>query len=207
LGTRSSEESLSRDLLCVIKGFRNGLVYGAKIRFPHALVMTFLFRQQSYPVSSLNLRRITESLKTTLKLTRQHSWNLARFVTIYKSILILLRRIQGTHKWHSFLAGCVGGYLVFASETAVNNQIVMYLLSRVLTGSIALLYSKLPSMQAFQLGEKAFGTEATLVWGAVMYLFAEHRQVLQSSLRSSMKYLYEDSSQWSSLWTLLIHNN
>lgn len=28
----------------IIKGFRNGIVYGIKVRFPHALVMTFLFR-------------------------------------------------------------------------------------------------------------------------------------------------------------------
>jgi peroxisomal membrane protein 4 len=33
-----------RPLLAIVKGFRNGAVYGAKIRFPHALVMTFLFR-------------------------------------------------------------------------------------------------------------------------------------------------------------------
>ena len=32
------------DILSIIKGCRNGAVYGAKIRFPHALVMTFLFR-------------------------------------------------------------------------------------------------------------------------------------------------------------------
>ncbi|XP_044119163.1 peroxisomal membrane protein 4 isoform X2 [Neovison vison] len=30
--------------LAMLKGFRNGAVYGAKIRGPHALVMTFLFR-------------------------------------------------------------------------------------------------------------------------------------------------------------------
>jgi hypothetical protein len=30
--------------LSVLRGFRNGVVYGAKIRAPHALVMTFLFR-------------------------------------------------------------------------------------------------------------------------------------------------------------------
>jgi len=30
-------------ILSIIKGTRNGLVYGAKIRFPHAFVMTFLF--------------------------------------------------------------------------------------------------------------------------------------------------------------------
>uniref|UniRef100_A0A5F5PJJ6 Peroxisomal membrane protein 4 n=1 Tax=Equus caballus TaxID=9796 RepID=A0A5F5PJJ6_HORSE len=30
--------------LAMLKGFRNGVVYGVKIRTPHALVMTFLFR-------------------------------------------------------------------------------------------------------------------------------------------------------------------
>ncbi|XP_075419885.1 peroxisomal membrane protein 4 isoform X2 [Tenrec ecaudatus] len=33
--------------LAMVKGFRNGVVYGTKIRAPHALVMTFLFRTGS----------------------------------------------------------------------------------------------------------------------------------------------------------------
>uniref|UniRef100_A0AAA9TYS2 Peroxisomal membrane protein 4 n=2 Tax=Bos TaxID=9903 RepID=A0AAA9TYS2_BOVIN len=44
--------------LAMLKGFRNGAVYGAKIRAPHALVMTFLFRSgrsacTCYPASYL----------------------------------------------------------------------------------------------------------------------------------------------------------
>ena len=31
------------DYLAIIKGARNGFVYGAKIRFPHAVVMSILF--------------------------------------------------------------------------------------------------------------------------------------------------------------------
>jgi len=31
------------DLLAIVKGARNGAVYGAKVRFPHALVYDFLF--------------------------------------------------------------------------------------------------------------------------------------------------------------------
>ena len=38
-------EKGNHDVLSLVKGFRNGLVYGAKVRFPHALVMTFLFRR------------------------------------------------------------------------------------------------------------------------------------------------------------------
>lgn len=32
------------DVLAILKGARNGAVYGTKVRFPHALVMIFLFR-------------------------------------------------------------------------------------------------------------------------------------------------------------------
>jgi peroxisomal membrane protein 4 len=41
-------------LLALIKGARNGLVYGVKVRFPHALVMTLLFsRAESVAVPQL----------------------------------------------------------------------------------------------------------------------------------------------------------
>jgi peroxisomal membrane protein 4 len=35
-------------LFALLKGLRNGVVYGAKVRAPHAFVMTFLFRDGSY---------------------------------------------------------------------------------------------------------------------------------------------------------------
>ena len=31
------------DYLAILKGARNGFVYGVKVRFPHALVMSILF--------------------------------------------------------------------------------------------------------------------------------------------------------------------
>jgi hypothetical protein len=31
------------DYLAILKGSRNGLVYGVKVRFPHALIMSILF--------------------------------------------------------------------------------------------------------------------------------------------------------------------
>jgi peroxisomal membrane protein 4 len=34
----------NHDILALIKGVRNGIVYGSKVRFPHALVMIFMFR-------------------------------------------------------------------------------------------------------------------------------------------------------------------
>ena len=78
----------------------------------------------------------------------------------------------------------------------------MYLLARVLTGISKLIYDNRNGW----LGDNAFKIEATIVWGAVMYLFKQHRDTLQSSLQASMQYLYNDSEKWKGLWTLFIHN-
>lgn len=40
------------DYLSVLKGARNGLVYGAKVRFPHALIMAILFGRGEYVQSA-----------------------------------------------------------------------------------------------------------------------------------------------------------
>src|SRR5258708_19779158 len=36
------------DYLAILKGARNGLVYGLKVRFPHALIMAILFGRGEY---------------------------------------------------------------------------------------------------------------------------------------------------------------
>jgi peroxisomal membrane protein 4 len=36
------------EYLAILKGARNGIVYGAKVRFPHALVMAILFGRGEY---------------------------------------------------------------------------------------------------------------------------------------------------------------
>uniref|UniRef100_A0A673VDJ0 Peroxisomal membrane protein 4 n=1 Tax=Suricata suricatta TaxID=37032 RepID=A0A673VDJ0_SURSU len=109
--------------LAMLKGFRNGAVYGAKIRAPHALVMTFLFRSGS----------LQEKLRAILQATYTHSRNLACFVFTYKGLCALQARVQGeTYQAHSFLAAFIGGLLLFGEHNNINSQINMYLLSRVL---------------------------------------------------------------------------
>jgi len=43
-------DNSNQELLSLVKAFRNGIVYGVKIRFPHALVMALLFKRDSYGV-------------------------------------------------------------------------------------------------------------------------------------------------------------
>ncbi|XP_067936354.1 peroxisomal membrane protein 4-like isoform X3 [Watersipora subatra] len=181
-------------ILAILKGLRNGAVYGAKIRLPHAFVMTFLFR--SGPLK--------EKLAWILDATRQHSTNLAKFVFIYKSLCKLFSWSEGKPKqYHSAIAAFVGGYIVFGKRTSVNEQINMYLLSRILFGltrlGIEKGYVRDPKVETFPIF-------AAIVWGIVLWLFEYYPNTLQSSLRSSMTYLYHDSERWTSIWDFLVWN-
>jgi len=194
------------DYLAILKGARNGLVYGVKIRFPHALLMSILFGRGSWNGRS----------KVIYRATRQHAFNLASFVTLYKTLLLIQRKLNHNKEdsRHSFLAGLLGGYIVFGDRNAVNEQIVLYICSRVVasflpraksppSGSPRPANSKRPTPPDARL----FSVFAALSWGAVMWLFSNREQNLQPGLHSSMRYLYRDSDHWKNLKTLLWHNN
>lgn len=103
------------DLLAIVKGARNGLVYGAKVRFPHALVMAILFGRGSYTLRAKNV----------LRATRQHALNLARFVALYKTVLLAQKTLAGgkQRKADTFFAGLIGGWYVFGERNAINEQV------------------------------------------------------------------------------------
>ncbi|XP_009635664.2 peroxisomal membrane protein 4 [Egretta garzetta] len=168
--------------------------YGAKIRAPHALVMTFLFKSGS----------LREKLKSIAQATYTHSRNLAYFVFTYKGLMALQSRLQGKKiPFHSFFAACIGGWLVFGENNPINSQIIMYLLSRILFGLSRLAVEKGYVPQPKQ---DPFPLVAALIWGTVLWLFEYHRQTLQPSLQSSMTYLYDDSNVWHDISDFLIYN-
>uniref|UniRef100_A0A8D0CMI3 Peroxisomal membrane protein 4 n=1 Tax=Sander lucioperca TaxID=283035 RepID=A0A8D0CMI3_SANLU len=176
--------------LAVLKGFRNGAVYGAKIRAPHALVMTFLFRSGS----------LKDKLKAILKATYTHSRNLACFVFTYKGLQTLQERCQGKSlQSHSFLAACVGGWLVFGDNNNININVfnlILFALSR-----LAVEKGFIPQPK-----HDPFPLFATLVWGIVLWLFEYYPHTLQPSLQSSMDYLYHDSNVWHDITDFLVYN-
>ncbi|PGG98960.1 hypothetical protein AJ79_08735 [Helicocarpus griseus UAMH5409] len=196
--------------LAILKGARNGAVYGAKIRFPHALVMIFIFRSGS----------LREKAWLVFKATRQHARNLAFFAVIYKSTMLALKYI-GPNGWgkegpyDTFVSGLLGGYLVFGkSPGGVSQQIVIYVFARVMIAlaKIAVepethMLSHLITPEARgKIYDNAWPAFASFSWAFVMYLFRWYPAAIQSSLRSSMTYIYSDSDHWDSLKTLLIHN-
>ena len=126
---------------------------GTKIRFPHALVMTFLFKtgrfvyilvclrermlvrmvcktcvRRSYQGPSNHPCSLKDKLKFVLKATYQHARNLAFFVTFFKTVMVVLRKLKGgqEHSLDAFLSGIVGGYFIFGEENGVNQQVCIH---------------------------------------------------------------------------------
>ncbi len=132
---------------------------------------------------------LKEKIRFILKATYQHARNLAFFVTIYKTLMVLQRIVKGAeHSSDAFVAGVIGGYIIFGEENGVNQQINYYLLSRITVGVAKLMVKKqyVPQLP------NSFPIVSAAVWGIVMWLFRHERDTLQPSLQASMQYLYND---------------
>jgi len=170
-------------LLSVVRGFRNGAIYGFKVRLPHAFVMTFLFKSGS----------LRSKLTQIAQMTYEHSRNLALFVALYKSLLCIMRHCrQKEDGINNLVSGFIGGAVMWGTETPVTSQINMYILSRV---SVALARVAVAKgwIPAWNWGYMLY---ASTIWALVMYLFDYQKGSLQSSLTSSMTYLYTESNEW-----------
>ncbi|KAK3071727.1 hypothetical protein LTR53_008122 [Teratosphaeriaceae sp. CCFEE 6253] len=212
------------DPLVLIKAVRNGLVYGTKVRFPHALVMVLLFRSGT----------LREKLWLIFKATRQHATNLAKFALFYKSGMLALRSVNNwkEESMHTFLAGLFGGYWVFghgrSASSSVNQQIVIYVFARVVLAAAKLAVqppgdnSLVAGSYGGHGGKGIFGLNeqqleavrrnswpvfASVSWASVMWLFRWYPETLQPSLRSSMQYIFANSEHWHSLRTYVYTYN
>jgi len=170
---------------CVIsslRGLRNGLYYGAKIRFVHSLVNNILFGKGEYK----------ERIISILSLTWEHARNLGLFVLIYKTTVCLLKNIfKSKSKLINFFGGLFGSYFVWSEKTAVNQQIMLYLLSRNILPLAKIIWSKYFS------GVNGFAISSVIVWGVIMFLFEVIPGELQPSLTSSMNFIYNESNSYS----------
>lgn len=174
--------------LSLIKGLRQGIVYGAKIRFAHSLVQAFLFRREPW----------SERIRFIIRMTYIHAKNLGLFVFFYKTLRLIVSSVFDLSKpWSTFICGFIVGYFIFHERNSVNEQLILYLLSRIILGLVRYAQKRkwLSNIQ-----RPIFPWFAAFVWGIVLWLFECHREVLQPSLTRSMIYLYENSNRWSS-WT------
>lgn len=170
----------SNCLISSLRGFRNGLYYGGKIRLIHSLVMEILFGKN---------KSLLGKLRHILKPTIEHALNLGFFALIYKTTVCILKRIfNSENKIINFIAGLVGSYFVWRAKTPVNTQIMLYLLSRNL-----MAIANMAKEKYFPELNYGFPIVSMLVWGVVMFLFEFQPKALQHSLKSSMDFIYRES--------------
>jgi len=190
------------DYLGILKGARNGFVYGVKIRFPHALIMAILFGRGDW-----NTR-----IRTILKATKTHASSLMKYVALYKALVLIQKKANGGKQRNldTFFAGVIGGYVVFGDRTAINEQVVLYVCSRVIASFIPRAtpnpQSPTKGVKPIPPDSKYFSVFAALVWGAVMWLYEHKGETIQPGMFNSMTYLYRDSNVWTDLRTLLWQN-
>ena len=153
------------------------------------------------PLLSLMFSSLRDKLALIFKATRTHARNLAMFALSYKSSMILLRRASPSgkeHPSHCFFAGLTGGYLVFGRgiQSSVNQQIVVYIFARVML-ALAKISIQKRSEGGVGIGRdlrekvqrNAWPAFASLSWATVMWVFRWYPDTIQTSLRSSMKYM------------------
>lgn len=99
--------------------------------------------------------------------------------------------------------------------SSVNQQIVVYVFARVVLALARLAVKPggpgaLPwvseEARSARVSHHAWPVFASLSWAMVMHLFRRHPEELQSSLRGSMTYIYQQSDEWDGLRNFLWHN-
>lgn len=78
----TTDINIADEIKAVVAAMVGGVRYGVKIRLPHAVVMTLMFRRD---------QSVSNKIKTILRLTKDHAVSLATFATIYKTMLVLLK--------------------------------------------------------------------------------------------------------------------
>ena len=167
--------------MAALRGARQGLYYGGRIRLAHSIVMQLLFGTGNF----------FDKIQRIVQLAWQHGRNLALFVFLYKLIQCGLSNMYGK-RLHvfAFVAGIIGASVVWRERNSVNQQLCFYLVSRVLEG----LIKEARKVDMFP-KSSLFSFVSVFIWGIVMYLFEKDKSVLQSSLSSSMTFLYHESDK------------
>jgi len=177
-------------VVSVVRGFRNGIITGARIRIP------YLLQAATYAV--LFEKGALEKPKFVLKQLLIHGKNLGLFVAIYKGICCVLRSGGITGGVESWIAGLVGGYWAFGDNQgvsgSVNNQIVLYLFARGLQGlMITAAERKMVPPSLDVRTPRGFRMLAAFSLALILYLTEYKPWALNKGFVATMDYLYYQS--------------
>lgn len=178
--TPHTHEDPTSCILSILKGTRNGIFYAGRIRLVHSLVMSILFKRNI---------TLASRLKIIFSLTRQHVKYVAITSFLQKSLPCIFNR--SLENIRALIIGLITGYLACDNNSNVHQQIYLYGISRVFLAFASIVKQKIKLSDNVNL----YPIFAGLVWGCVMWIFEQDHTCLQSSLDSSMQYIYKESDK------------
>ncbi|EPY29622.1 peroxisomal membrane protein 4 [Strigomonas culicis] len=184
-------------ILSALKAFRNGVVYGTRVRAPHALVLNLVWGRG--PLSGIP-RKIFEVTKT-------HAVGLGCSGLLFTLVRVLLRQLQGgrVHMWHHMLGGFLVGCCFWGdASSGIHQQMLMYLLARNICSLYQLLMEKYAT---FEMPACSYRIFMGVLWATVLTLFMHAPTTQQASLRHSLQYIYLDSAKYTSWYDLFVVNS
>lgn len=181
-------------LFHALKGFRNGVVYGTRVRAPHALVLNLVWSKAPY--SSMPAK--------IFKVTKTHALGLGCSAALYATVRGLLRYVQGTtHVWHNALAGFLIGLCFWGDpNNGVHLQMMMYIMSRVVCALFHLITEKL----SIPVHPQAYRVYMGGLWSLVILFLVYSPDKLQSSMTQSLRYIFQESGKFSSWYDVFVVN-
>lgn len=195
----------------LIRALRQGLYFGIETRVPYAItnaIRPTLFQKPSRPLFQQLVYYGNETL--------EHGWIIGRISVLFKSVELLLAKISGVtspQPIHTFLAGCVAGYVIMVRDTnklQLKKQINMAIGIRTLYALGAYLVRN-DCLSMLGSGKAAYenGTKlwVTLMWGAVMWHWRHMSAVAPGEMAKaqvkSMDFIYNqgDKATGMGAWT------
>lgn len=179
-------------VLSAIRGFRNGIICGARIRTPYAIqaiIYAVLYRDDF----------TVNKLRFVLKQMFHHGRNLGLFVFIYKTICFIMRHFGVRNGVECWVAGGIGGYYAFGESKgisgAVNNQIVLYLFARGVEGMLTVWARNgyIPRNMDMRT-EKGFRLFAGFSLALILYMTDYQGHILKKGFMGTMDNLYYESN-------------
>lgn len=180
-----------------LKGFRNGVVYGTRVRAPHALVLNLVWSHAPYRTMPAKI----------FKVTRTHALSLGFSSVIYTVTLELLKALQGgAQKWHTAVGGFLIGFIVWNDpNNHVHIQMMMYMLSRVISALYHLVATR--RFNGAEAPKYAFRVWMGLLYAITMLLLTNAPDTLQGSMAQSLDYIFIANHKFTKLFDVVCVNS
>lgn len=196
-------------IFTLIKAFRQGLVYGAKVRAPHATVLELVW-------GSGSLQKIPGKV---LRLTSTHALGLGFSSVIFTIVTRLLRALTTMTQqnretssslvhseaspstwWHHTVAGFLVGYFAWGNATSkVHQQMLIYVVSRLLVAVLQIVSLRV-GYNATPLHYRLF---SGAMWALLMTILFAVPRCLQVNMRKSLEYVFLETDRFTCIRELI----